>query len=292
MSIRPCLLCERPTPTDPLYAFGRYTVERCRQCGLEFLHPQPERADLPALYDERYFASAASRARGYDCYRADQANLRKTFRRRLGALASRFPASAPRRLLDVGCALGDFLAASAEAGWEAHGLEISAWAVAEARGRSGLDVRQGTLETAEFPPATFDLITMWDVLEHLPDPRHALGRCHELLRAGGYVALTTPNTGGLLRKVAGRRWVEYKIPEHLYFFDSATIRALLEQHRFRPFSVRSEGKYVSLAFLLTRVAEANPLLAPLRLLARLPGLGHLSLYVNATNTMLVIAQKA
>lgn len=288
---RVCLLCERATPSDHLYTFGSHAVQRCRRCGLEFLHPQPAPAELGALYDVRYFASGASAARGYERYEADEANLRKTFRRRLRRLAARIPASA-RRLLDVGCALGYSLAVAAESGWDARGVEMSAWAAAEARRRFGLDVRQGSLDTVDFPPATFDLITLWDVLEHLADPREGLRRCHELLKPDGHLALTTPNTAGLLRKLTGRRWVEYKIPEHLYFFDPATMRTLLEKSGFHPLSIRSEGKYVGLAFLLQRLARANPLLAPLRVLALLPGLRRLSLYVNATNTMLVVARKA
>ena len=131
------------------------------------------------------------------------------------------------------------------------------------------------------------------MLEHLPDPRGALRCCYELLKEEGYLALTTPNTGGLLRKLTGRNWVEYKkIPEHLYFFNPSTIHTLLEKSRFRPLSICSEGKYVSLAFLLKRLAEARPLLSPIRSLTHLPGLRHLSFYINATNIMLVIAQKA
>lgn len=288
-----CLLCEGSTPTERLYTFGSHAVRRCRQCGLEFLDPQPRPDDLRALYDERYFASADSQSRGYDRYAADEGNLRKTFRRRFRALARRFAIPPRRRVLDIGCALGYFLAVAAEHGWEATGVEISAWAAAAARRRFGLDIREGSLETAEFPPATFDLITMWDVLEHLPDPGRAVRRCHELLTADGSLAFTTPNTAGLLRRLTGRRWVEYnKIPEHLFFFNPATIRALLARHGFRVVSIRSEGKYVTPGFLLKRAAEANPLLAPLAALARLPGLGSCSVYVNATNTMLVVARRA
>lgn len=293
MGKQTCLLCECATPIEQLYVFGSYTVQRCRKCGLEFLYPQPEPTDLPQLYDKGYFCSGNSQIRGYNLYEADEANLRKTFHRRLTALAGYFPGPAPRRVLDVGCALGYFLAVAAEAGWEVKGVEISAWAAAEARRRFGLDVRQGSVETVELPPATFDLIAMWDVLEHLSDPRGALRCCYELLQEGGYLALTTPNAGGLLRKLTGRNWVEYKkIPEHLYFFNSATIRALLEKSGFMPLSIRSEGKYVSLAFFLKRLAEALPLFFPLRFLVHLPGLPRLSFYVNATNIMLVIAQKA
>lgn len=292
MSARICLVCESATPIERLHVFGTHTVERCQICGLEFLHPQPEVADLHAVYDEQYFRSGDSQARGYDLYEADQENLLKTFRRRFTALAAHFKEPRHCSLLDVGCALGYFLAVAAEAGWDARGVEISAWAATAARRRFGLDVRQGSLAAVEFPPSRFDLITLWDVLEHLPDPRGALTRCHELLKPKGYLALSTPNTAGLLRKLTGRRWVEYKIPEHLYFFDPATIRALLAKSGFRPLSIRSEGKYVDLGFLLKRLAEAHPLLAPLRFLANLPGSGRLSFYVNATNLMLVIAQKA
>lgn len=287
-----CLLCERPTASEEVCTFGRYALRRCRQCGLEFLDPQPSPADLPSLYDERYFSSADSGIKGYDCYEADRLNLLKTFRRRLRALTRHVAGSASRRLLDVGCALGYFLAVAAEAGWEVSGVEISEWAAREARRSLGLDVRQGSLDTVDFPAATFDLITMWDVLEHLPDPGRAVRRCHELLKAGGVLALTTPNPGGLLRRLTGRNWVEYKIPEHLYFFNPATIAALLSRSGLRPLTTRSEGKYVSAAFLARRLAEATPLLAPLRFLADRPWFQRLSLYVNATNTMLVIARKA
>ncbi len=292
MSARACLLCERPTPIERLYAFGNFTIRRCRRCGLEFLDPQPGDAHLASLYDELYFSSADSATRGYERYEADQANLLRTFRRRWRLLIRRFLPATRGRLLEVGCALGYFLAVAAESGWEVTGLEISGWAAAEARRRLGLDVRHGNLETAPFPPATFDLIAMWDVLEHLPDPGDAVRRCAELLKPGGHLAVTTPDAGGLLRRLTGRRWVEYKkIPEHLYFFNRSTIQALLERHGFRPRLVRWEGKYVGLDFLVRRLAEANPLLSPLEVLARLPGLGRLSLYVNATNTMLVVARR-
>jgi SAM-dependent methyltransferase len=292
MGEQSCFLCERVTPIEQLYVFGSYTVQRCRRCSLEFLHPQPEIAELSQLYDKGYFCSEDSQTRGYDLYEAEEANLRKTFRRRLAVLSDYLPGQAPRRVLDVGCALGYFLAVAAEGGWEAKGVEISAWAAAEARRRFGLAVQQGGVETADFPPATFDLITMWDVLEHLPNPRNTLLHCHELLKEGGYLALTTPNTGGLLRKLTNRNWVEYKkIPEHLYFFNPSTIRTLLEKSGFLPISIRSKGKYVNLAFFLKRLAEAWPLLSPLHFFVHLPGLRRFSFYTNATNIMLVIAQK-
>ena len=124
----------------------------------------------------------------------------------------------------------------------------------------------------------------WEMLSRLSEHTTML---YELLKEGGYLALTTPNTGGLLRKLTGHNWVEYKkIPEHLYFFNFTTIHALLEKSGFLPLSIRSEGKYVSLAFLIKRVAEAHPLLSPVRFLVHFPGLRRLSFYVNATNIML------
>jgi len=189
--------------------------------------------------------------------------------------------------------VGFFLAAAAEQGWEGKGVEISAWAVREARQRFGLDVRQGSLETVELPPASFDLITMWDVLEHLPDPKGALLRCGSLLKDGGYLALTTPDTEGFLRKLTGRKWVEYKkIPEHIHFFGKATLRALLLQCGFNTVSMISEGKYVGLPHLFKRVSELHPLLAPMQLFLRVPLLNKLSFYVNATNIVMAVARKA
>jgi 2-polyprenyl-3-methyl-5-hydroxy-6-metoxy-1,4-benzoquinol methylase len=133
---------------------------------MRYLAPQPTPARLNDLYTEEYYVSVDSRERGYDGTVTEAENWRRTFRDRLGDL----PAM-PGRLLDVGAATGFFVEQAREVGWDAVGVEPSEWAAAYARNELGVEVRTGTLEAMRFPDGTFDVVTLWEVIEHLPDPR-------------------------------------------------------------------------------------------------------------------------
>ena len=107
-------------------------------------------------------------------------------------------------------------------GWEAAGVEINAAAARHCREARALDVRDGTLDDGPFPPASFGAVVMADVIEHLPDPRRALEQVRELLEPGGLVAISTPDVSGW-----AARLLQVKPVEHLYYFEPATLRALL-----------------------------------------------------------------
>jgi len=137
------------------------------------------------------------------------------------------------RLLDVGCATGIFLAEMRHHGeWELHGVETSREAATYARTRFGLDIFTGELEEAGYPDCYFDVITLWDVLEHLPDPRSALLEMRRIIRPDGTLFLQIPNPDGLEAKVFGKLWVGLDVPRHLYIFSQETLSALLKQVGF------------------------------------------------------------
>ncbi|MHB9091376.1 MAG: class I SAM-dependent methyltransferase, partial [Chloroflexota bacterium] len=150
----------------------------------------------------------------------------KWYFRQVGRWAAAHDLAEPR-LLDVGCGAGLFLRQAQTAGWQARGIEPSASAVAYARGRFGLEIHLGTLADAPLAGETFDIITLWHVLEHTPDPVATLRQGAGLLAPGGMLLVAVPNFGSLEALLFGRRWYSLDAPRHLYDFVPATLEALL-----------------------------------------------------------------
>ncbi|MCY3022299.1 MAG: class I SAM-dependent methyltransferase [Planctomycetota bacterium] len=171
-------------PVQPEPPFG---LSQCSACGIIFLSPRPPLDAMKTYYDAMYDRE------DHPHPRQQQRALRHL--RRL----SRY-APTPGRLLDVGAGDGYFLNAARTAGWQVEGLELAEPRVARARTWFNLSLRSCDILAAPFPPATFDAVTMLQLLEHLHDPRAVLARVHELLRPGGIMLLSTPNVLAYARK--------------------------------------------------------------------------------------------
>ena len=250
VSAGPCLVCANTRHVRFRQERG-YEILQCSGCGLRFLHPQPTAAELDAFYAEQYFRSGDSVSTGYDSYAEEAANWRATFRDRLKHL----PAPRPgQRLLDVGAAAGYFVEQARAAGWNAEGVEPSRWAAAYARDQLRQPVREATLESAEFPSGTFDVVTLWEVIEHLADPRAFLAEVARVLKPGGLIALSTPDAGSTAAKLSGSRWLGWrKIPEHLFFFDRPALTRLFDQSGFDVIDHRYVTLTVTWGFALQRL---------------------------------------
>jgi SAM-dependent methyltransferase len=155
------------------------------------------------------------------------------------------------------------------AGWEVAGVEPSRWSADRARAR-GLDVYCGTLADAPLAPDSFDVVTMWDVIEHLSDPLAELRRAHGLLRPGGLLAVSTMNVDTWFPRLLGRRWPWY-MQMHLYYFTPKTMRQMLKQAGFEMVEAVPHKRVVRLAYLVSRLeAYCQPLAKSLEwLVARL-----------------------
>jgi SAM-dependent methyltransferase len=211
---------------------------RCPGCGLVFQDPQPsDEALASGYYNDPDFA------------RLLLGPLRDTTLRRarekLALLRAAGVARPGLRALDVGCSSGAWLEVAAGEGMVATGVEVGETTAQDAR-RRGLDVRTGTLEQA-FPEQAedrFDLITFWDVLEHVRDPRRELAAAARLLTPGGVVAATFPNVDGWYPRLTYRllatrtgAWEYPELPLHLYDFAPRTARRLFERTGYEVFSV-------------------------------------------------------
>lgn len=283
-----CLFCPPGTPAKELFADPPFRVVRCRGCGLVFVTPRVAAADIAAVYGETYWRSPRARDFGFADYRADAPLWERTYRLRVKGL--RGFAEPPGRVLDVGCAAGHFLAVMREQGFDVHGVELSGEMAAEAGRRLGAErVHVGTLEQAPFPERHFDVVSFWDVVEHLPQPIRALRRARELLKEDGLLVVETQNVESAFARLMGRRWHHFKQVEHLWHFSPATVARLLDAAGFTPVRLTSRraGKHVSLAFIVERSGRVHPalprLLAPLARLRAAP-------YVNLFDELVVLGR--
>ncbi len=276
-------LTAMPNPRVPALA-------RCRDCSLVFRSELPPAKEIAALYDEEYFRDEANAtAGGYENYDSDRAHIYRSSEQRLDLIERQ--AKPPGRMLDVGCALGTFLEAARARGWDVAGTDVAAYAVDEASKRlPGGDIRcVSDLRTTGWDDASFDAITMWDVLEHFPDPVDQLKACKDLLRTTGVLALYTPDVGSRAARTLGSRWLHYK-GEHLFYFSPATLHEALALAGFRVTLETHIGKHVSLDVFTNRLGRYVPFLAnPAGSALRKAGLAQKGLYVNPRDGLFVLA---
>jgi len=263
---------------------------KCMGCHLVSVYPFPREEELRAIYTADYFKNHESSVMGYDDYESDRPNIIKTADRRLREIERRMPAG---RILDVGCALGFFLEEAQRRGWTVEGIDISAHAVQYAKERLGISARVGTLRDSQFEKESFDVITMWDVIEHLPDPVGELALCRDLLRPGGLIVLSTPDLESLVAKITGPRWMGFKLAdEHIYYFSRKTITLALETAGLEMVEITTIGKHVTLDFFARRLSMYTPRLA--RGLGRafdLLGMQNGAVYVDPRDLMRVVARR-
>jgi len=246
---------------DPLYDVpGQWSFRRCRgpHCGLWWLDPVPRAEDLGLAYAS-YFTHAPRPPRPSTLLRRLIADARAGYRRAryggppagIGARAlawtahlhpgwkaeihhraMHLPVQPGRRLLEVGCGTGDLLAGVAALGWQVTGVDFDPQAVAVARSR-GLDVREGDLPGQAFADGAFAAVTMFHVIEHVPDPRALLVECRRVLAPDGALVVATPNPAGRGHARFGRSWLGLDPPRHLHLFPPALLAAEVERAGFR-----------------------------------------------------------
>jgi peptidoglycan/LPS O-acetylase OafA/YrhL/SAM-dependent methyltransferase len=161
------------------------------------------------------------------------------------------------RLLDVGCWTGSFLVAAEARGWEAEGIEPSAWASRRAAAR-GCRVRQSTLDEVELEDGTYDAIVAADVIEHLVDPGQAIQKLKRALAPGGVLFLTVPDAGSHVARALGRRWWSV-LPMHVQYFTRESMAALLESHGLAIADVRTHPKAFTVDYYAGRLEAFVPL---------------------------------
>jgi SAM-dependent methyltransferase len=211
------------TGRDRLHGLpGEFTVVRCETCGLMRTDPRPNLETIGKFYPEEYGPYRDTRVAPDDASVSRIPLWKRLARRILSPDTRQVPSVRPGRMLEVGCASGSFLFQMARAGWDVSGIEFSESAATAARS-AGYRVHVGPLDSAPDADRLYDLIVGWMVLEHLPNPIHALRRLSAWSKPGAWLAMSVPDAGSLEFRVFGDAWYALDLPRHLFHFTRRTI---------------------------------------------------------------------
>ncbi len=260
-------------------AFGEHgRIVECRSCHLVYMNPRPHHETVVENYgdveDQEYIEEEQGRLETF----ADSLELVQKYCR-------------SGHLLDVGCHVGTFLTLAEQAGFDVAGVEPSRWGAEIARTRINGSVHCGAIEDAPLPEGGYDVITLWDVIEHLPDPALDIRAIHSALRPGGVFVISTMDVESLFARAFGRRWPWY-MQMHLVYFSRQTLCEMLRREGFQIAEVSTHVRRVRLTYLASRLDGYAPAVGRFanRVLKRI-GLAERTVGVSFGDIFTVIARK-
>jgi SAM-dependent methyltransferase len=244
-----CTICDIDDST-PVFIKEGFTFVKCNRCGLIYVNPQCETSRLNEYYDSGRSADIwvevllSTAEQDYD--------IRKFTKccEDIEALTD------GRKILDIGCSIGMFLKVARDRGWETTGLELNQRAYEYAKNTLGLDVRKQLLHEAGFAPESFNVVTLWEVLEHVPNPRDLIAQTHEILKPDGALALIVPNRNCLSARIMRHVCACFGGRNHLWYFSPDNLASLLEQTGYSV--VRCSTQLSQIDEILTYLNYRNP----------------------------------
>lgn len=220
-----CLICES-TLLFPMQGYESNYLMKCSACSFVFAQKIPTTKELNDHYTSAYT-------------REDYLSpiTVKRYHEILDKLA---PFRQTGNLLDIGCGVGYFLEVAKERGWQVYGTEYTDESM-NINLAKGFCMHQGKLNPENYSPEFFDVITSFEVIEHINNPLEEMGHINQLLRKGGLFYCTTPNFNSLLRFQLGNKWNVIAYPEHLSYYTPKTINHLLVKTGFKKLAILTTG---------------------------------------------------
>ena len=279
MRFDPCPVCAQRRGKRVFVKNG-YDLRRCGNCGLVWVANPPSQAELARIYsfETGYHSDLSTDSQWRQRWERDAENK------------LRIVGNGPGRLLDVGSSVGLFVRAARNGGWDVEGVEVSPDTAAVARELAGVPIHP-SLESVQ---GVFDVVTLWDVLEHVPDPRGTLERI-TALAPEGRLAIQTPNVG-LFPKISLRaarilrRWPHAQPPYHLFQFTLPSLGLLLRQTGWKIDRVKHLRQPLSYTFGAPRSLLRDP--AGLAYTALFAPLAQVGPWLGSGDEVLVTASRA
>ena len=242
-----CPLCRQDNTKPVLQKYG-LSVVQCINCSFVYVNPRLKNEQLTSIYVHNYFKN---KEYGYVGYELQEVLRKKNFARWLKDAATFIPANKHILALDVGCAAGYCLDVMRTAGWDAEGLELEEemFAVLD---RSGYKVTKTKLEDFD-TTKKYSVITLFDVIEHIPALDMAFQRLHDLLEEDGVIIMVTPDHNSFQRKLFRKNWFQYKPIEHIQYFTKDTLNTFAGRNGLQmTWHIRS-GQYADTDFIVNRL---------------------------------------
>ncbi len=264
-----------------------FSLYKCSNCKMISLYKIPEASS--SVYNAEYF-SGGSGGFGYVNYDQDKEPMREGFKKYLNLIKK--ISGRTGKLFDVGAATGFFLVLAKDSGFTVSGVEISDFAAQKAR-EKGLNVVTGTLSDVNFVDSTYDVMTLLDVIEHMPNPENDIKIAGKMLRSGGLVVINTPDSGSLLAMALGTKWHLILPPEHIHYFNENGVRSLLRRNGFEILIVTRIGKKFTMEYVFNMLFKWLKVSAFQTIATKIKGtkLGTFSFPINFHDNMFIVARK-
>ena len=255
---------------------------KCLGCGLVYINPQINSEVILESYteatDPKFVSQNPLRIRTFS----------KFFE--FWTKRSKIQPSIQKKVLDIGCAAGAFPKAAQDLGFSVVGVEPSKFLCEYGKVKYGLDLRQGVLNEQNFIEGEFNIISMFDVIEHLVQPGVVLDEIKRVLHTEGHLIVNYPEYDSWPRKLLGMKW-PFFLSVHLFYFTPNSIRNILKKHGFRVIRIEPYYQTLELGYVLGRAGQIFPLAKWIEKAVKAFGLGGLPFkyYIGQS---LVTAKKA
>ncbi len=284
-----CYLCRHQSLSKAFDKLG-WTMLFCKNCGLYSLKFSGSYTKfIREYYDKRFFTGSSKRAGYYD-YEGDRDTEEKNMTMYIKSIQKLKPSG---NLLDVGCATGLFMLKAKQAGFNVCGVDVSEYAVKIAKKRFNKGVIKSSIERVTFPKQKFDVVVMFDLIEHLKDPRKVLERIRIFMKDDGILVINTGDADSFTRRLQGKDWHYFIPPQHFFYFSRKTLDRLLKESGFQVKKIERKGKWLTLRYLFHLARQIqNDTIGHLgfALVAR-NILGKIPVYLNLFDNMTVYAIK-
>jgi SAM-dependent methyltransferase len=243
-----CKICGSREAHRKFNLTNELEIFSCSDCQVLFMDPQLSDDEIAVFYSESYYKSWG--ITGDKENQVSKQMKMDTFLLRLKQIQKYISSG---KLLDIGCATGFCLEAAKTLGYEPYGIELSEYSSRIAKKKFGNEtVFNGKLEDCNFKPEMFDVITMFDLIEHVRTPAQTLGRAADLLKPDGIIMITTPDNKSLSRKFMGKKWTHYK-KEHFYYFDFQSLNYIAAKNNLEIIHSDHSKKALNIDYLHTQL---------------------------------------
>ncbi len=276
-----CCVCSSAN-SKPLYQ----EIAKCQGCGHIFADVDLCNENIAEIYNKGYFFGNE-----YSNYLQDEKVLKKNFRLRLKVLENFRDKDHHKHLLEIGSAYGFFLNMVKDQYESVLGIDISKEAAQYARDKLKLDAINGDFLSHDFNTKKFDVVCMWDTVEHLMSPQLYLKKINSLIKSGALLAITTGDIQSLNARFRKNKWRMIHPPSHIHYFSRETLGKLLNDNGFDIIYDRYCGFYRSVDNIAYRTMVLNKKLPGLYNFLQKLGLTKLNIYLNLYDIRYIVARK-